>query len=115
MKVYPPVLVAFLAGSGALFGDLIIFSFVRDALTKDIFYIAQKLGLGDARTKFQNGHLRFVLVVIGAFIVASPFPDEVGLALMGLSQMKKINFIPVSFALNFIGILTFGLVVRNLM
>lgn len=114
MRSTNPFLVAFFAGFGAVLGDLLIFTFVKDALAEDIFYIMRKAGFGSIKNRFQNKHLRFILAAVGALIVASPLPDEVGLVLMGLSQMKKIKFILLSFALNFLGILTFGLFVRNI-
>lgn len=114
MRSANPFLVAFFAGFGAVLGDLLIFTFVKDALAEDIFYIMRRAGFGGIKNRFQNKHLRFILAAVGALIVASPLPDEVGLVLMGLSQMKKIKFILLSFALNFLGILTFGLFVRNI-
>ena len=42
--------------------------------------------------------------MIGAIIIASPFPDEIGVSLMGISKMKTYQFILISFLLNAIGI-----------
>jgi hypothetical protein len=46
-------------------------------------------------------------------IIASPFPDELGLMLMGLSKTNTKVFILLSFVLNFIGILVMGLLLRR--
>ena len=43
--------------------------------------------------------------VMGAIIIASPFPDEVGISLMGISQLKNWQFLVISFLLNSLGIL----------
>ncbi|MEK7660290.1 MAG: hypothetical protein AAB343_03750 [Patescibacteria group bacterium] len=42
---------------------------------------------------------------MGAIIIASPFPDEVGISLMGISQLKNWQFLVISFLLNSLGIL----------
>ena len=55
---------------------------------------------------------RWLTPLIGAIIVASPLPDEIGLALMGLSGLRTAMFLPLSFILNFFGILAVGLAVR---
>ena len=41
----------------------------------------------------------------GAIIIASPLPDELGLAMMGLSRVPIAAFIPISYTMNFLGIL----------
>ena len=55
---------------------------------------------------------RWLIPFIGALIVASPLPDELGLTMMGLSKMKTSLFIPLSFLLNFFGIMTVGLIAK---
>jgi len=47
-------------------------------------------------------------------VVASPIPDELGLAMMGLSKMRTSLFVPVSLVMNSAGILLVGLVARAL-
>jgi len=49
-------------------------------------------------------YFSWTLPVIGAIIIASPFPDEIGVSLMGISKMKTYQFILISFLLNAIGI-----------
>ncbi|MDP3800322.1 MAG: hypothetical protein Q8Q90_02755, partial [bacterium] len=62
---------------------------------------------------FRKSFLRWFTPFLGALIIASPFPDELGLVLMGLSKTNTKVFIPVSFGLNFIGILIMGLLLRR--
>lgn len=40
----------------------------------------------------------------GAFIIASPFPDEMRIGLIGASKLKNWQFLILSFLLNSIGI-----------
>jgi len=57
---------------------------------------------------------RWSMVLFGALVIASPLPDEIGLAMMGLSKVKTLLFIPISFSLNAFGILIIGLIARTL-
>jgi hypothetical protein len=41
---------------------------------------------------------------LGALIIASPLPDEFGLALMGISRMRALVLMPISFVMNALGI-----------
>jgi len=106
------LLVAFFGGLGALCGDLIIFRFVKDRLSEDIGYLLGKTKSERLISLFQLRFFRWLVPFIGALIVASPFPDEIGLAMMGLSKMKIYIFIPISFLLNAAGILVVGLAAR---
>lgn len=95
---------------GAMIGDLLIFIFVEDALSGDIKYLSGKIKLRRVRL-FHSKYLRWLMPVIGAVIVASPFPDELGISMMGMSKMPLTFFIPISLTLNFLGILALGLFV----
>ncbi|KKR47070.1 MAG: hypothetical protein UT80_C0011G0001, partial [Parcubacteria group bacterium GW2011_GWC1_40_13] len=64
---------------------------------------------------FRPKLFKWLIPFIGALIIASPLPDEAGLAMMGLSKMKTSVFIPISFALNFLGILAIGLFAKGMM
>ena len=101
--------VALFGGIGALIGDLIIFRFIKDGLSEDIHWLIRKTKQERLTSIFRLKLFRWLIPFIGALIVASPLPDEIGLAMMGLSKMKMSVFIPISFALNFFGILIIGL------
>jgi hypothetical protein len=49
---------------------------------------------------------------IGAIIIISPFPDEIGVALMGLTRMNKLSFLVLTYILNSVGIFILALVAR---
>jgi len=106
-------LVAFLGGLGALLGDWIIFRFIRDTLSADFLYLIKKTGFERFTAIFRLGLFKWLVPFIGALVVASPLPDELGLAMMGLSKMKTSLFIPLSFTLNFLGILAIGLIAKT--
>ena len=106
--------VALVGGAGALIGDLLIFSFVKDTIVMN----ARKI-VCNSKTKRIAGIctgriFRFVTPVIGALIIASPFPDEIGLSLLGFSRMKLSFFIPISYIMNTLGIVAIALVAQSI-
>lgn len=95
-----------MAGLGAVIGDLLIFLFVRNRLSNNFFsFLRLRLKGNDVADKLsENGFTRIFLPIIGAAVIASPLPDEIGVAMMGASRIKKRYFIPISYALNSAGI-----------
>ena len=108
-------LVALLGAIGAVIGDLVIFYFLRDHLTEDFLELL-KHGTSGKRIRhiFRSKIMRFSLAIIGALVIASPLPDELGLALLGISKIKSSLFIPISFLMNFLGIILINVVARLL-
>ena len=99
---------AFFGGIGALVGDLIIFRFIKDNLSDDFLYLIKKSKSERLISIFQLRLFGWLIHFVGALIVASPLPDELGLTMMGLSKMKTWMFIPICFMLNFVGIFVIG-------
>jgi len=99
---------------GALLGDLIVFRFIKNSLNDDFFYLLKLTGLKRLSAIFRAKIFRWLTPLIGALIIASPLPDELGLAMMGFSKIKTKFFVLISFGLNFIGILAVILIVKRL-
>ncbi len=99
-----PIEIALLAGLGAVCGDLLIFHFVKDSLVKEVTPIFNKLGGKHLTTLLHTKYFSWSLPLIGALIIVSPFPDEIGVSLMGLSKMSTYKFFILSFILNTLGI-----------
>ena len=106
-----PYLVAFWGALGALIGDLIIFKFVKDSLSVSLLGFVKREENRLIKF-FRKKHFRVFLPFIGAIIIVSPFPDELGLMMMGLSRLNIFYFIPLAFALNFLGILIIAFVAK---
>lgn len=99
-----PLLVAITAGAGAVVGDYIIFRFLRDGVFEELYpLIKQRRGSFLAKL-FSSPFFAWTIPILGAFFIASPLPDEVGIGLMGLSKVKNWQFILITFLLNAIGI-----------
>lgn len=100
-------LVALTGALGAVAGDYIIFRFVRDRLTLDMLSLLQQR---KRRLKkiLRLPSARWVLAIVGFLVVASPLPDELGIALLGFAKTKHRIFFLISFIANFLGILAIG-------
>lgn len=100
---------------GAVIGDLLIFRFVRDRFSEHLLELAGHKSIGRrTRALLKMRFFRWLSLFVGGLIIASPFPDELGIGLFGLSKMKTSWFIPLSFVFNGIGILVIGLIARAL-
>lgn len=106
--------VAMLGAVGALIGDLIIFMFIKDTFGRDLQDYLKTHPHRKLQKFFHLRLFRWLTPVLGALIIASPLPDELGLAMMGLSRIKLRVLIPVSLTLNFLGILLIGLIANAL-
>jgi hypothetical protein len=100
----PVPVVALFGALGAVMGDLILFFFIRDRFAKDLKDSLKSPVLRSVLRSFHFGFLKWLAPLFGALIIASPLPDELGLALLGLSRTRVILLVPVSFVMNWIGI-----------
>ncbi len=105
VQIYNPLLIAITAGIGAVIGDYIIFRFLKDNVFKEIQPIFMKLGGSNLSRILSTPYFAWLAPVIGALIIASPLPDELGVGLMGISKLKNWQFLVISFLLNTLGIL----------
>lgn len=93
-------------------GDFILFRFVRDRVSKDLEYLLKLPRAKKVTNIFSTILPRMLWPFLGALIIASPFPDEIGIMMMGLSKVDQRVFLPLSFVLNGIGILAIGFVAK---
>lgn len=95
---------ALVGALGAVLGDLAIFGLVRFTIQKDIEYLVNLPKYRRFAALFHRRMFRWMLPFVGAVIIASPLPDELGIGLMGVSRMRPSTLIAVSFVMNAIGI-----------
>lgn len=96
--------IAIVAGIGAVFGDYVIMSYMSSEVSEKTKLLPQKTGIMKTISFLRHSKYRFFLSILGAIVIASPLPDEIGLSLMGLSNMKRSSFLWLSFILNTVGI-----------
>ncbi|MBI2614049.1 MAG: hypothetical protein HYW62_04735 [Candidatus Levybacteria bacterium] len=96
--------IATFAGLGAVVANFVLFRFFKGNLIGEITPIYNKLGGGHVTELMHHKYFRWSLPIVGAIIIASPFPDELGISLMGLTQIKTYQFVLLSLVLNITGI-----------
>jgi hypothetical protein len=111
---HDPILVSIAGGFGALVGDLIIFAFIRSHIREDVEYLLSKAKSRRIRHILEGRYARWSLAFLGAIVIASPLPDELGLAMMGLSDVRTSRFIPISFVFNTLGILLIAFIAHSI-
>ena len=100
-----PVEIGIIAGFGAVIGDFAIFKFVRDGLTDEIREVYENIDYNSHLLKIlHTKYFSWMFPVLGAIIIASPLPDEIGVSLLGIDKMKTYKFLILSFILNATGI-----------
>ena len=96
----------FIAGLGALMGDLIIFKFVRKTFNKEIKEVGKTRFMKRIRN-FLKEHttLNMAIPLIAYIIIASPLPDEIGVSMVAAYRDTTTRaFSILSFLLNTAGI-----------
>lgn len=110
-----PLMVALVAGLGAMVSDLLILKFFRFM----IFGKSSPLHENESVKSFihvlkVSPVFRHFAPAVGAFIIASPLPDEIGLAILGLTNLKFGQLALITFSLNALGIFLIALVAKGL-
>lgn len=101
---FNPILIALYAGAGAVIGDLLIFRFLKDGVFEEMRPLLSRFRGSYIAALFRTPYFAWVVPVVGAIIIASPFPDEVGIGMMGLSKIQWWQFAILAFVLNSAGI-----------
>lgn len=106
---------ALVGAAGSVIGDLVIFRFVRNRFAEHIEELLQHTHpIRRAHVLFKRRIFRWFTFLVGGLILASPLPDELGIAVLGFSKMRFKYFVALSFAFNFFGILLIGYVAHSL-
>lgn len=101
---YPPLLIALVAGLGALSSDFVIFSTLRHKIIGHINPVYRKVSGNHLKKILHTRYFAWSLPVIGAVIMALPLPDELGVSLLSISQIKPWQFLVISYCSHLVGI-----------
>ena len=108
------LLAGLVGGLGALTGDLVIFNFIRHSLEDEIKKLSREKIVLYINHKTPNLLKKYLILVIAGFVIASPLPDEIGVALLAASKGISIKiFSIISYILNTAGIFVI-LIVGNI-
>ena len=110
-----PFAVAAIAAFGSMIGDYIILKLFEDKVAYELKPIAFKFGIPQTVKYLQGRRSTLGLVrVVGALIIASPLPDEIGIGLLGIGKMNRLSFLAICYLLNGAGILAIMLGAKSL-
>ena len=101
---HPAGVIAVVAGIGAASADFLIFKFIRHDLKKEVHRIGSSKLI---RQVCESGGIlckKWARNVLGVLIMASPFPDEIGIAMMSTTRMKKESFLLLALIVDILGI-----------
>lgn len=107
-----PLVLGIVGGFGAMIGDLLIFRYVKDHLTDELKMLFGNEGTSYVKSVIHSKYIHWTLPVLGVFIIASPLPDELGISLLGLTDISGKKFMLISYLSNFFGILAIASVAK---
>lgn len=113
-KTQPILETTFFCALGWMVGDFIVYRFIKDSLAEDVAYLLKFTGHKKILAFSHRKFFHWFVPLIGSIIIASPFPDEIGLTMLGLSKTKTKFFLPLAFVLDFLGILVIGLIISKI-
>lgn len=104
------VVAGMVGGFGALLSDYLIFKFIKVTFDDEIMRFkdskAYRLFDGYLIRRMPPKLAFYVAIGIAGFLIASPLPDELGVAMFaGLTTVRERTFAVIAFALNTLGIL----------
>lgn len=108
-----PFEVAILAGVGAVVGDYLIFRFFKDKVFEELKPLFFRFKGHYLQKIFKTPYFVWLTPLIGAAIIASPFPDEVGVGILGIAKLRNWQFALLSFFLNATGIFIIVTIARS--
>lgn len=110
-----PMALIFFGALGAVSADVLIFYFVKDNVSAEVTPIYEKfLAHHHLKKILHTRYFSWTLPVLGAIIIASPLPDELGVSLMGISAMTLGRFALISFFSHTIGMVSLVLLAGTL-
>lgn len=109
-----PLQIAIIGGLGACIGDMLIVAIFRNSFFDDFKTLERTLKLKRAFSYFHSSHFNHLAPLLGVLIIASPFPDELGLMMLGASKLKAIQLAILTFTINTAGIYFICIISRSI-
>jgi len=99
-----PFLLAFLGGLGGMCGDYLLMRFFRSE-TDELIEKARTRHYQKITNVLKSKFLAWLGPLIGILIIVSPFPDEIGITLLGITKLKTKKFLALTLVLDIISVL----------
>ncbi len=107
-------LITLFGGIGSVIGDLLILKFFR-SIFRSFSFLRHIGSFKTVKKILKSLHLDLLGMLLGMIIIASPFPDELGLVLLGASSLSYFKLTVLTLTLNSIGILIILLTAKALL
>lgn len=102
---FSPLTIAFYGALGAAVGDWIILKLFEEKVAYELKPLAKKWKLMPLIRRLRRKKAREGTTLFGMVVVASPLPDELGIALLGISHLPTVSLLIITTLLNGAGIL----------
>lgn len=100
------LLTAIIGGMGSMFGDMVIFKLIRSSFTDEVKKLAHEKIVREANHAVPKSLKHYFTPLLAGLIIASPFPDEVGVCMMASDRkLSQKGFMMLSYIFNTLGIL----------
>lgn len=105
---YNPVAIALLGGLGAMLADLLMFKFIKETIVGEMKLLFRSIIPTPRRKRWERLTKRRVFIwgvpFVASMFIASPLPDEIGVALFSLVNFRPKYLSIITFLLNTAGI-----------
>lgn len=110
------IITGLIAGLGSLLGDLIIFRFIRSSFNDELKLLGKTKLMKKIKKIFEKySSLNKMVPLVAYMIIASPLPDEIGVALAAsYKDVTTKSFVAISYLLNTAGIFIILIIGKSL-
>lgn len=101
-----------IAGLGSSIVDVLLFHLVRHTVFEEMKPLMRKWRRRHFMRVLHSKYISWTVPFLGALVIISPLPDEIGVSMMGISSIDTRRFAFLSFVLNCIGVFLVATVSR---
>lgn len=110
---FNPLVLGLVGGLGSLVGDWVILRVFEEKIAYELQPLVKKFGLGAFLRKIRRKKERERTLLLGMLVIISPLPDELGVALLGLSKFPAIQLFTIIYILNALGIMVIAVIAQS--
>lgn len=108
-----PLGIAIAAGTGGVLGDYLIYKYLKNRIFDELKPLFMDHGGKPIRKLFKTPYFAWLVPIMGALIIMSPFPDELGIGLLGVSKIKTWQLLGLLYLLDVAGIFLIVIAARS--
>ena len=101
---FNPLVFGLVGGLGAMVGDWIILKIFEEKIAYELKPLIKKFGWGHILRRIRRKKERQRTLLLGMVVIITPLPDEMGIALMGLSRFPLSLLLILIYILNTLGL-----------